>query len=52
MNFNIKLQVNKLMKLIAENKQLRTWSYILFATVIICTLLVNLAEIITAIRWW
>ncbi len=50
MNFNIKVQVNKAMKLLAESKNLRMWSYALFITVIICVLLCNLAEIIQALN--
>ncbi len=52
MNFNIKLKVDKVMEILAENKVLRLLIYAILITIIFISLINNLAEIITAIRWW
>ncbi len=50
MNFNIKLKVDKVMKIIAESKAFRIWTYLIGFIIISIVLIINLADIINALN--
>lgn len=49
MNFNLKMQVDKVMNKLSESKALRVWTYIVFRGLIVLAIIWKLAPILEAI---
>lgn len=49
MNFNMNLNLDKVMNALSTNKTLRIWSYIVLALIILAILVYKLADILLSI---
>ncbi len=48
-NFNIKLKVDKVMKIIAESKTFRNWTYLISFIILLIVLVINASDIVIAV---